>query len=116
VLLQNGAVALTCELEDSFKLFFFNLAGEEPAALPMNGKLVRLVPITTRLAETFLVVTKASKNVMIVSGSNFTVWKVLGQTPSPELVAALGNSRRLLMVEGTKTEPGGENRLAVLPF
>jgi hypothetical protein len=96
---------------------FFNLRGKELATLKMKGRLVRLIPIRTRLAETFLVITKATNKVKIINGADFRVYKVLDQRPYPELVAAIDDTRRLLMVEEIKKTPAVvENRVAVVWF
>jgi hypothetical protein len=63
VFLTNGCIVLTCEVEGNFQLLFFNLQGKELVALRMKGRLVKLIPIRTKLAETFLIVTKATKRV-----------------------------------------------------
>jgi hypothetical protein len=116
-ILQNGVITVTCELTDTFILLFFNLRGTKLASLTMKGRLVKLIPITTKLAETFVIITKANRKVKIVSGTDFKVCKVLEQRPYPELVAAIDDSRRLLLVEGIRKGPGPlENHLVVVSF
>jgi hypothetical protein len=117
VLMTNGCIVVTCEVEENFKLLFFSLRGRELAALRMKGNLVKLIPIRTKLAETFLVVTKATRKVKIINGGDFKISKVLDQRPYPELVAAIDDTRRLVMIEGIKKETGVvENRVEVVWF
>jgi hypothetical protein len=117
VLLQNGVVALTCEIEESLKIIFFNFRGKELATLSIKGRIVKLFPITTKLAETFLVITKITREVEIINATDFSICAVLEQRPYPELVAAIEDSRRLLIVDEFKKGQGCvENRMAVVNF
>jgi hypothetical protein len=117
LLLQNGSIALTCEMDTRFEIRFFNLRGEEQALLPMKGRVVRLFSIRTRVAETFIVVAKENENVTIISGADFQICKVLEQRPYPELVSPIDDTRRLLMVVGTEQGLGVvENKLEVVSF
>jgi hypothetical protein len=119
LLLNNGAIACSCELETSFKILFFSWSGVSLGEIQMKGELVKMFQVTTKAAETFLVVTKLSKKVKIINCTTFTIEKVLDQRPYPELVAAVDDTRRLAMIEGAPRRPaaaGVDARLLVIPF
>jgi hypothetical protein len=107
---------LTCEIEELLKIVFFNFRGKELATLAVEGKLVKLFPITTKLAETFLVITQTAKKVTIINATDFSICAILEQ-PYPELVAAVDDSRSLLIVDKLKKGTGVmENRITIVDF
>jgi hypothetical protein len=113
-LLNNGTIAVSCELDEPFKIVFLNLRGQTLGELAMNGRIAKLIRIYTQAAELFLVVVQSTPSglVKIINCTMFRIEKVLLRQVWPELVSALDGSRRLLMVEKVDNEA----RLVVVRF
>jgi hypothetical protein len=118
LVLQNGLLAVTCELrmpvkapDETCRIVFFSPEGRRMGEVVLEGRLVKLFPIATKGAENFLVATTGLRKVIIVNCSGCKIEKVLVVKVFPELVMAIDDTKRLMLVT-----PRSPKTLTVVKF
>jgi hypothetical protein len=118
LVLQNGLLAITSELavplkapDETCKIVFFSLQGRRMGEVVLEGQLIKLFPIATKGAENFLVATTTLRKVIIVNCSSCRLEKVLEVKAFPELVMAIDDTKRLMLVS-----PSSPRTLTVVKF
>jgi hypothetical protein len=105
--LSNGMIAVSCEsigsrADENNKVVFFDFQGRKIGEALIDGKFVKMIPISTKAAENYLVVSTAKKKVFVVNCDNCKLHTVLEGTAFPDLVAAIDDTKRLVVVTPRK--------------
>jgi hypothetical protein len=95
-LLDNGALAITCE--DETAVAFFSLQGAMLGKVAFDSGICRLLTVVTRAYEAFVVASLKNRKVAVVSCADCASVTVLDEAVHPELVAVVPDSRRLVVV------------------
>jgi hypothetical protein len=101
-LLTNGLIAVTVELQspDTFTMLFITLRGKEIGKITGEGTIAKIIPLTTKSAETYVIISTVQRDVIIVNGTTCTVDNLLPIHPIPGLVTTFDDTRKLLMHQG----------------
>jgi hypothetical protein len=100
--LNNGLIAVTVETTgpDSFDMLFIKLRGKEIGRITGEGTIAKIIPLSTKTAETFVIISTMQRDVMIIDGTTCKIEIVLPIHPAPGLVTTFDDTRKLLMHQG----------------
>jgi hypothetical protein len=108
-LLASGAVAVTCEVPGAFRVLLYSARGVGLGEVAGDGAIRRIVKVETLAGECFLAVALASGEVRVIDTTACEVCAVLEHRAAEGLIAAVDNTRGLLMVVAD-----GEDRKVVV--